>query len=199
MIAMKKLIYLFVLLFAISLAFPTAGTAQTKQLTKKEQRKLEKQKKKEERQKKSAAMRKYYLHLLKNKRWVFQATRLYGPGGQMFNVSPDINFVAVKDSMIVLQFGFQNVMGWNGVGGVTAEGFLSEYNFSSGKNHKAALTVSAHIRPKFGGGSPYFTMTVMNDGSAEISVTLINGQLLRMGGQLYAPQNASVYKGTTFP
>ncbi len=196
---MKKFVYLIGILVALAVAIPATGSAQTKPLSKKEQRKLEKQKKKEERLKKSAAMRKYYAQLLKEKRWVFQATRLYGPGGQLYNVSPDINFVAVKDSMIILQFGFQNVVGWNGVGGVTAEGFLSGYEFNPGKNHKSAMTVSAHIRPKFGGGSPYISMTIMDDGTTDINVTLVNGQLLRMGGQLYAPQNASVYKGTTFP
>ena len=196
---MKKFIYLFAMLLTLAVVFPQQGLAQTKQLTKKEQRKLEKQKKKEERLKKSAAQRQYYTRLLKDRRWVFQATRLYGPSGQLFNVTPDINFVAVKDSMIILQFGFQGVVGWNGVGGVTAEGFLRQYKFDSGKNEKSAMTVSAHIKPKYGGGSPYFTMTILDDGSADINVTLENGQLLRMGGQLYAPQNASVYKGTTFP
>ncbi len=196
---MKKIIYLLGLLFVLTVAFPAEGVSQTRQLTKKEQRKLEKQKKKAERQKKSEAERKYYAHLLKDKRWVFQATRLYGPNGQLYNVSPTVNFVAVKDSMIVLQFGFQNVIGWNGVGGVTAEGFLKEYKFDQGKNKNSAMTVSAHIRPKFGGGSPYFNMTVLDDGSTDITVTLNNGDLLRMGGQLYAPKDASVYKGTTFP
>jgi hypothetical protein len=85
------------------------------------------------------------------------------------------------------------------VGGITAEGFLNQYKFDPGKNSKSAMSLSAHIKPKFGGGSPYFTMTIMDDGTADINVTLDNGQLLRMGGQLYAPQNASVYKGTTFP
>ncbi len=196
---MKRTILWIALLFAVTLAYPVTSTAQTKQLSKKEQRKLEKQKKKEERRKKSEASRKYYAHLIQHKQWVFQATRLYGPSGQLFNVSPDINFVAVKDSMIVLQFGFQNVIGWNGVGGVTAEGFLTQYQFNPGKSKTDAMTISAHIRPKFGGGSPYFTMTIMNDGSADISVTLNNGEMLRMGGQLYSPADASVYKGTTFP
>ncbi|UBM61187.1 DUF4251 domain-containing protein [Candidatus Sulfidibacterium hydrothermale] len=196
---MKKFVFILSFLLALAFVVPAGATAQTKALTKKEQRKLEKKKKKEERKKKSLAQRKYYEKLLKDQRWVFQATRLYGPSGQLYNVSPDVNFVAVKDSMIILQFGFQNVIGWNGVGGVTAEGFLSQYKLNPGKNHKQAMTVSAHIRPKFGGGSPYFTMTIMDDGSADIAVTLNNGDLLRMGGQLYAPQNASVYKGVTFP
>ncbi len=196
---MKKFIYFLGLLFVMMLALPNTGIAQQKQPTKKEQRKLEKQKKKEERAKKAAASRKFYAHLIQSRRWVFQATRLYDPSGQFYSVTPDVNFVAVHDNEIVLQFAFQGVVGWNGVGGVTAEGFLNQYKFDPGKNHKQAMTVTAHIRPKFGGGSPYFNMTIRDDGTADISVTLDNGQMLRMGGQVYTPAESSVYKGTTFP
>ncbi|HDO06231.1 MAG TPA: DUF4251 domain-containing protein [Bacteroidetes bacterium] len=196
---MKKFIYFLSLVFALTLFTANSGMAQNKQLTKKEQRKLEKQKKKEERIKKSLASRQYYAKLIKNKQFVFQATRLYGPYGHFYSVTPDINFVAIKDNKIILQFGFQGVVGWNGVGGITAEGFLTDYRFFPGKNNKQAMTVTAHIQPKFGGSSPYFTMNISNDGSADIQVTLENGGVLRMGGQVYAPSQASVYKGLTFP
>lgn len=196
---MKKLIYFLGLVFALTLFTANSGMAQNKQLTKNEQRKLKKQKKKEERKKKSLASRQYYAKLIKNKQFVFQATRLYGPYGHYYSVTPDINFVAIKDNKIILQFGFQGVVGWNGVGGITAEGFLTDYRFYPGKNNKQAMTVTAHIQPKYGGGSPYFTMNINNDGSADITVTMENGGVLRMGGQVYAPSEASVYKGLTFP
>jgi hypothetical protein len=196
---MKKFIYFLGLVFALTLFTANPGMAQNKQVTKKEQRKLEKQKKKEEREKKSLASRQYYAKLIKNKQFVFQATRLYDSYGRYYLVTPDINFVAIKDNKIILQFGFQGVQGWNGVGGVTAEGFLTDYRFYPGKNNKQAMTVTAYIQPKGAGGSPYFTMNISNDGSADIQVTLGNGGLLRMGGQVYAPSQASVYKGQTFP
>jgi hypothetical protein len=196
---MKKLIYFLGLLFVMTLALPNTGIAQAKQLTKKEQRKLERQKKKEKRLKKSTTSRKFYTNLIKNKRWVFQATRLFGPSGVYYSVTPDLNFVAVQDNKIILQFGFQGVIGWNGVGGITAEGFLTDFKFNPGKNSKQAMSISANIQPKYGGGSPYFTMDIGNDGSANITVTLINGGTLRMGGQIYSPAQSSVYKGQTFP
>ncbi len=196
---MKKFIYFLGLLFIITLSLPNTGMAQKKQITKKEQRKLEKQKKKEKREKRSLSSRKYYAKLIKNKQFVFQATRLYDSYGHYYSVTPDINFVAIKGNKIILQFGFQGVLGWNGVGGFTAEGFLTDYRFNTGKNNKQALTVTAHIQPKYGGASPYFTMNISNDGSADIQVTLENGGLLRMGGQVYAPSQSSVYKGQTFP
>lgn len=196
---MKKLIYFIGLVFALTLFTANPGIAQNKQLTKKEQRKLEKQKRKEVRLKKDAASRKFYTDLIKNKRWVFQATRLFGPSGLYFSVTPDLNFVAVQDNEIILQFAFQGVVGWNGVGGVTAEGFLSDFKFNPGKNDNKAMSISAHIQPKYGGGSPYFTMDIGNDGSADITVTLENGGTLRMGGQLYSPAQSSIYKGQTFP
>jgi hypothetical protein len=196
---MKKFVFLLVILFSLSLAFPPQGFSQTKQLIKKEQRKLDKQKKRAARAKKDAALRKFYAQLIRNKQWVFQATVLYDTYGQTYSVTPDVNFVAVKDNKIILQFGFQGVVGWNGVGGVTAEGFLTDYKFDPGKTPEDAMTITAHIRPKFGGGSPYFTMTIQNDGTSQIMITLENGSLLRMTGQLYSPAQSSVYKGTVFP
>ncbi len=196
---MKKFIYFLGLVFALTLFTTNSGMAQSKQLTKSEQRKLEKQKKKEKRKKKSLASRQYYSKLIKSRRFVFQATRLYDTYGRYYSVTPDINFVAIKDNKIILQFGFQGVPGWNGVGGITAEGFLKDYRFYPGKNNKQAMTVTAQIQPKFGGASPYFTMSISNDGSANIQVTLDNGGLLRMGGQVYTPSRSSVYKGQTFP
>ena len=196
---MKKFIYFLGLLFVMTLALPTTGVAQVNQSTKKEQRKLEKQKKQKQRQKRNLASREFYSKLIQSKQWVFQATGLYGPYGQYYSVSPTLNFVAVHNNKIIVQFGFEGVIGWNGVGGVTAEGFLSDFKFNPGKNKNQAMTVSAHIQPKYGGGSPYFTMYINNDGSAQISVTLINGGVLQMNGQVYTPAQSSVYKGTTFP
>ncbi len=196
---MKKIIYFLGLFLVLAVALPNTGMAQVKHLTRKEQRKLEKQKRKEERQKKDAVSRKFYAHLIQSKNFVFQATRLYGPDGSFFSVSPTLNFVAIKNNEIVLQFAFQGVIGWNGVGGITAEGFLKGFKFNPGKNSHQAMTVSSRIQPKGPGGSPYFTMTVGDDGSTEISVTLENGQMIRMGGQLYSPSQASVYKGQTLP
>ncbi len=196
---MKKLIYFLGLLFVMTLALPNTGMAQEKQLTKKEQRKLEKQKKNEKRLKKDAASRKFYAGLIQNKRWVLQATQLFDSYGRYFSVTPDLNFVAVQDSEIIVQFGFQGVIGWNGVGGVTAEGFLKDFKFNPGKNDNKAMSISTHILPRYGGGSLYFTMYIANDGGADMTLTLQNGGTLRMSGQLYSPGQSSVYKGQTFP
>ncbi len=196
---MKKLIYFLGLLFVMTLALPNTGMAQAKQLTKKEQRKLEKHKKNEKRLKKDTASRKFYADLIQNKQWVFQADQLFDSYGRYFIVTPDINFVAVKDNEIIVQFGFQGVIGWNGVGGVTAEGFLKDFKFDPGKNANKAMSISAHIQPGYGGGSLYFTMYIGNDGGADITLTLQNGGTLRMSGQLYSPAQSSVYKGQILP
>jgi len=194
---MKKLTYLIVISLLIGFSFPQNANAQQHILTQKEIRKIEKKKRKMIRLKRSLKSRAFYANLLKRHYFVFQADRLYGPGGLSYSVSPDINFFAVFKNKVVLQFGFQGIIGWNGVGGLTAEGFLDTYHFNPGKSLKKALTIHGTIRPRGGGGSPYFNMTINDDGYATLDVLMIGGGRISMGGRLVSPQNASVFKGQT--
>jgi hypothetical protein len=193
--AMKKVKNILLLILLLAFAVPQVSYAQGRRLTKKEIRKIERRKPKVARLKASLRSRAYYANLLKHHFFVFQADRLYGPGGMSYSVSPDVNFFAVVKNKVILQFGFQGIVGWNGVGGLTAEGFLAKYNFSEGKSLKRALTVAGNIRPRGGGGQPYFYMTINNNGNAYLEVLMIGGGRIRMSGHVVAPSQAAVYKG----
>ncbi len=192
---MKNIKYILVLFLMLGFAIPQDTYAQHKILTKKEIRRIQRKKRKVARLKASLRSRAYYANLLKRHYFVFQADQLYGPGGVSYPVSPDVNFFAVVKNKVVLQFGFQGVLGWNGVGGLTAEGFLAKYVFRGEKPLRKALSVSGTIRPRGGGGQPYFYMTVNNNGNAYLDVLMIGGGRIRMSGQVVAPSQAAVYKG----
>lgn len=192
---MKRLRNILLILLMFGFAVPQVSMAQVRHLTPKEIRKIERRKRKVARLKASLRSRAYYANLLKHHYFVFQADRLYGPGGVSYSVSPDVNFFAVVKNKVILQFGFQGLVGWNGVGGLTAEGFLSKYSFRQGKSLKRALSVSGNIRPRGGGGQPYFYLTVNNNGNAYLEVLMIGGGRIRMSGHLVAPSRAAVYKG----
>ncbi len=194
---MKKLVYFLVFFLMLGFMLPQQSFAQKKVLTRNEIRKIEKRKRKQARLKASLKSRAYYANLLKKHYFVFQADHLYGPGGMSYSVTPDINFLAVVKNKVILQFGFDGVMGWNGVGGLTAEGFLDNYKFHPGKTVKQAMMITSNIRPRGGGSTPYLTMTVNNDGYAYLDVMMgIRGKI-SMSGQLVAPSQSSVYKGQT--
>ncbi|MBN2638426.1 MAG: DUF4251 domain-containing protein [Bacteroidales bacterium] len=162
-------------------------------LTKKEKKEL-KIKKKEKKSLESLKSRKHYAYLLKNKAFVLEANQLYGPRGNMISVSPTTSFFAVRKDKVIFQFGL-GAGGRNGVGGMTAEGFISDYKFNPGKNSKKALMVSGKIMPKGSGPRGYFTITVNNDGNAYLHVDMpVNGRL-SMSGRIVALPNARVFKG----
>ena len=72
--------------------------------------------------------------MLNSRSFVLQANILENKYGDMVNVVPNLNFIQVTGSTGVLQTGSVSGTGFNGVGGVTAEGKLSSWSIS--KNTK---------------------------------------------------------------
>ncbi len=185
-----------ILMLSFLLAIQPANSVfaqDTVKLSKKEIRKLERQKRKEDKKKQAAAQRKIYAKMLKDREFVFKADRMYYKGNTI-NVMPDVNFVAVNHDDVIYQSGFQGLIGWNGVGGVTGKGKLQQYKFDEGKNDKSPLTASAQIEPKGPGGKLFFTITVMDNGSADLDLTL-NGGTVKMTGSIVSLDKSNVFVG----
>ena len=193
---MKAITKIAVLL--IIAGFLTAGnlTAQNTGSLSRKQRKELRMKKKQMRMKASLESRKFYAYLLKNKTFILEATQLYGPRGRMFSVTPSTNFFAVKGNKVIFQFGL-GAAGRNGVGGMTAEGFVNKYEFKKPRSEKKGLIVSGNIRPRGSGDRGAFYMTVTNDGNAYLHVTLPYGGRISMSGRVVSLKNAGVFKGQT--
>jgi hypothetical protein len=165
----------------------------TAKLSKKEVRRIERKKRKEEKEKQATAQRKKLSKMLREKEFVFQADKIYFKGNSI-TVTPDVNFVAVNKDDVIYQSGFQGLIGWNGVGGITGKGKLEQYKFDEGKNRKSPLSVSAQIEPKGPGGKLFFHLTVMDNGSADLDLTLSNGTI-RMTGFINSPEKSKVFVG----
>ncbi len=188
------------LLFAMVLVVqPVQSTfaQNTVNLSKNEQRKELRQKKKEAKKKENLKQRLQYAKMLKEKNFVFQADHLMGPQGNSFFVSPDINFLAVFKNKVVFQFGFEGIVGWNGVGGYTAKGFSKSYKFYPGKNRNSALSVRSVVLPQIGNGSGYYQLSVMDNGRAELNITMPNGGTLEMSGRIVHNDKAHIFIGQT--
>ena len=180
----------------ILVMFGIDSYAQTPSSSMKQQRKELRMKKKQEKQQALLKSRKFYAYLLKNKAFVLEANQVFGPRGNMLSVSPTTNFFAVRKNKVIFQYGL-GAGGRNGVGGMTAEGFIDHYQFESGKSNKKGLTVSGNIQPKNSGNAGYFTLTVMDNGNASLRIIMPYGSNLSMSGRLVALPNASVFKGST--
>ena len=192
---MKKLVYLLSTVLFLGLLWNQPVMAQSN-LSKKELRKIERQKKKEAREKVSKVMRAKYRDLLENKHFVFEAQKVYLPNGANADIATNVNFVAVIDDQIVVQFNFPGLYGPNGLGGVTARGKLENWDFDPGKNSKQALTVSGQVTPLGTGNRVVFTMTVSNDGMADMQVNM-NRSSFRLTGRVESPEDADVIMGKT--
>lgn len=189
---MRKILSFAVLVIGL-LVLHAGALAQETELSSKEQRKLEKEQKKKAKAAEGAEKIEILKKLLSTKFFVFQGSRLIGNGGDTWALTQDINFLSVIDTNATLQFGFHGLVGWNGVGGITIEGYLDNYNFDDGGKSKS-MTVSAQIREKIGQKNGYVVINVRDDGSADLDVT-VPGGTYRMTGRIVNPYEAGIFKG----
>lgn len=198
---MKRVTKIILSVFICSIMAVPSVSAQNQVKSKHE--KMTKQQRKEMRLKASLESRKHYFLLLKSKLFVMEANQLYGRNGVTIPVSPSINFFAVKGNKVIFQFGLDGsmmgpMMGPNGVGGMTAEGFIDHYTFNPGKTTKKAMEVTGDIRPKGSGAWVHFYLSVGNDGNANLNILFPWGARLSMNGNVKGFGNSSVFKGQTW-
>lgn len=175
------------------------GPAINAQQVKSKNQKMTRQEKKEMRMKASLQSRKHFFELLKHRLYVMEADQLYGRTGIMIPVSSSINFLAVKGNKVIFQFGLDGrATGPNGLGGMTAEGFIGHYILNPGKTTKKAMEVTGTIRPKgSSGGWVRFNLSVGNDGNASLYMNFPYGGSLSMSGHIVDYAHTSVFKGMT--
>ncbi len=181
---MKKII-LFMLLGAFMSTFAYAQVSE---------KKLSRAEKKAARKAKEEAQIQEMLALLQSKHWVLEANTLYNRQNQAFQINPTLNFVGVNGDNGAIQLSLGNVMGWNGVGGVTLDGQILDYQVQAGKNNQAPQ-VTMRFRGNAGVGSARIVITVNASGQATAKYTGDQGQRITFAGQLVSLANSSVYKG----
>ena len=191
---MKKLIYFIGIFLIAGLLFGEVAYAQNQELTKKEKHHLEQLRKKKERSMKREISREYYTKLLKEKYFVFQADFLTVPQGTSFILSPDINFMSVNGNNIILQFGFNGAIGWNGVGGVTVRGTLSDYQVHLGKK-KNNLSMTTNMYLIGPGLPPNISLNVSDDGTAQLIIQPAGSAPIMVYGQIVSPKEADIFIG----
>ncbi len=180
-----------ILLLALLMALP----AFSQELSKKEQRNLDRQLKKE--QKAEEAKRKAAIVglMVEYQRFVLEADQLRDKRGNMVNVSSMINFIACDSVTGVIQIGSNAYVGRNGVGGITVDGPIANYNYNF--NEKGgSYNVSYNVRTST--GTYDVRMLVSPDGRADATVSSTWPGRVNYTGYLVPPVNSRVYKGTSY-
>lgn len=130
--------------------------------------------------------------LLTSRRFVLVADYLQTRYGDRIPVPQTINFIKVNEEAGVIQTGSSTAIGYNGIGGVTAEGTLGEYKMT--KNFKnRTYTVRFSISTQIGFYDVLMTVNAANNASATITGTYPGK--LTWSGHLEGLGYSKVYKG----
>jgi hypothetical protein len=130
--------------------------------------------------------------LLDKKTFVLEAEYLQNRYGGFIPVSSNINFIQVDPSAVVLQTGSSAASGYNGVGGVTAEGSLNTWKVTKDQkrmNYTVYFTTTTNI------GTYDVLLRIGADASATATITGMTRGSLIYRGNLVAPYNSRVFKG----
>ncbi len=169
---------------------------QAQTLSKKDKRQVEKMRRKKEKTKEKEAAHAYYLELLKKKYFVFQADYLTDTQGNSFILNPTLNFMSVTGDNAVLQFGFDNLIGWNGVGGITVRGKVYNYKVQEGKKG-SGINMHTEVHLIGPGLPPHINLYVSDDGSAQLTLLTGMGDQITLFGTIVSPSDANIFRGTS--
>lgn len=130
--------------------------------------------------------------LLRSRSFVLQADFLQNQYGDRIQVTPLLNFIQVNASDIVMQTGTSIDRGFNGVGGVTAQGTMGSYKIvknSKKSSYQLRFTVHSNI------GSYDVSMTVTANQKARAEITGLSRGRIIYDGRVVALKNSRTFKG----
>ncbi len=178
------------------MAIPVFSYGQTSSLTKKEQRKLLKEEKK--RLAAEEAERNYELTntMFENRKFVLESDMITDRKGVTNTADPSINFILADSVYGVIQLGAEEGLGLNGLGGITVEGRIENYQVE--KNEKKRLVSVEFDITTLASGSYRVRIFAQSGlrGSATFSGSMGSGQM-RYSGKLVPLEKSTVFKGTT--
>ena len=130
--------------------------------------------------------------LLNKKTFVLVADYLQNKYGDRIIVTPMLNFIKLNESTGILQTGSNSGLGYNGVGGVTAEGRIGRWKiYKDVKNLNFRLQFSLYTNI----GIYDVSMSVGSDARASATITGLTPGRLTWDGHLETVENARVFKG----
>jgi hypothetical protein len=154
----------------------------------------DKRSKKEERRAKAEYSFRTLDSLMSSGRYVLEASYLQNKYGTMLPVSSNINFIRVNGPNGILQTGNDLREGYNGIGGVTAEGKINNYEIKRDPK-RLTISVTYHLFTNIGTYD-----IIMNVGSDNVASATISGSTsgrLTWRGQIVPLNKSKTFKGQT--
>ncbi len=182
---MKKIVF-----FIAALMITMSLAAQESAPKSKAERKAERKENKEKMEKELAITTE---KAIMSGNFVLKANQLRNKYGQMIMVSPTINFVAVKGRQVYVQFGTEAGIGYNGVGGLTLKGELTDFKMTRDKKYNGYT-----IMITTNGTNGSLTITVQSNvtgDNANARVQTNWGGQLNFVGEIVPIVGAEIFQG----
>ena len=130
--------------------------------------------------------------LVAEKTFVLEAQQVFNKIGDMFSLNSSTNFVYLNGDDAVIQLGFDGLIGWNGVGGITIKGKISRYIVEDENKNKPI-----YIRMTIQGSEGFFdiTMWISSNGKGEAEVVDIRGNRIKFTGDIVSLDDTRVFIG----
>ncbi len=130
--------------------------------------------------------------LIKDQTFVIEAYALRGKYSPQYQVSPNTNFIMVEGDKLVLQTAGGFYPGYNGLGGITINGNIIDYDISNSGENNISLMIN-FVSTVLGHSTLNISMNA--DGYATAFVTDSRGGRATFRGEVDALENSSVYEG----
>lgn len=182
----KIFLILLLFLFSMNTGFTQSARKAQRKTEKIERKRLEK----EEDAKRMAAI----LAVVKDRSFVVEASTLRGKYSFQHQVSPSTNFIMIDGKNLILQTAGGFGPGYNGLGGVTINGRISDYEILNPEdNDNISLLIqftSSWIGPST------LNLSISADGYASASVRDNWGGRVHFRGQIETLDESTVFEGT---
>lgn len=131
--------------------------------------------------------------LFQAKRFVLEADYLQNKYGDLRTVPSTTNFIMVDTTTGILQTANYSGIGYNGLGGVTAEGNVGSWILT--KNDKRlSFTVKFNLSTNIGFYDVF--LTVNADNNARATISGLGSGKLTYNGHISTIDNSNIFKGT---
>lgn len=142
----------------------------------------------------AAASKEYQLlkEQVKSRQFVLKASQFYTKENAIHQLSPDINFILLKEDQGTIQLNFQGVSGWNGIGGYTLEGQATNLKIKY-NDKRQRIFLSMNIQDR---ANTYFvTFDINSNGRTMANIQGLGKGQMSFGGQLVSLQASEIFKG----
>jgi hypothetical protein len=157
-------------------------------------KKLTKEQKAEKKLKEAEEIAKMVDTMVVNRQFVLEANYLSNKTGARINVNSTINFIAVDSSEITIQLAsMSGIGGSNGMGGITADGTISQYEITRTGKDKSGYNI--HILAMTHVGTYDIFLYISPNGNTDATISGNTSGRLNYYGKLVPLQKSRVFKG----